>query len=1071
MIQAEQVVIDIIANDKASTVLSNIRKQLSDLANVQAKAAQQTANVNQNLNSTVPNQTTQALVVQNNEVGNLGKNIDDVTAKSSKFGSSTTNAVKSSYSSFHQLNNMMIVVGGTFNNLSTQIAGIFGAAGLSGLIQKMWEGAAQRQQNIMYLMHQKGVEEANKYYDEIMDIVTQLPGDDTFLTNILNMASALDSSLKLDNLKEAGTAITDYYMAATMKGENSYETQKDIRKYITTGDTRGLRNSVLASEIDLLKNKNSVLARTQALEKALDKTGFSGMSEYESALNQFEEFKGHFQKAFADLGGLVLAVTQPLMKFYNTIDTVFGSRVSQLIIVLATSLVGLFAIIGGGLVIVSSSFRMIEVITLAMEGLSFAIGVNSGERGIFNTLLMMSMSLEEREKYLKGELTIATWGETVATIKNSIARRIGITLQEEEIVTNRALLIATYELIKSKIILAVNTVKYVFALISDVIWTWRNTDAKLSEVIAEKLNTLAKKSNTVAVILNTIAKMKGLLNTLRLVGAIILATIIEWTNTQGTFANTYAHLENTIARIMETEATYGLAIAVGILDALLAPEILIILAIVGAVIALIVVIEKLGEAFGWWTDFGSMFQAIADGINRMWNAFMNSDIIQGIIQYFGDFVATIQDLLGTIYGLFADIFGWTDDGGTFDLVQSIIDVFGKLGEVIKWVWNLLDDWSNSPLGIITWLNPLGILLFHLDEIGSFLEDIRDAINIFKGSTEFQDFMTEIGEAIDELKEPFMEIWDLITEIVGLIGEIFTMEDPEGQGTEKRINFLVEILKGLAFVIKTVLVPVIKSIAFVIRVALTPLRVVLTVIKAVLGAIRGATGEIDLFGSLWNAITFPLRVVQGLLGIISNLINRVTSSMKNLLAPFRPLLSFLRSIIDAIIWANQLIFSFGTMWEVISAPIKAVEFILDGVGKMITYVSDAIKNSIIGKLLGWDKDDNEEEDKNSKVEGARTSLYDRMKNSVQSSNMNFITKNQILGELDKQKLTGGNVNDVRNLGQTYNNNNNQRQVVINQNFAQGSMPIDARNMTKKEARKMFIGAFGYRRAVGSKGILH
>ena len=77
---------------------------------------------------------------------------------------------------------------------------------------------------------------------------------------------------------------------------------------------------------------------------------------------------------------------------------------------------------------------------------------------------------------------------------------------------------------------------------------------------------------------------------------------------------------------------------------------------------------------------------------------------------------------------------------------------------------------------------------------------------------------------------------------------------------------------------------------------------------------------------------------------------------------------------------------------------------------------------------------------------------------------------MLGELDKQKLTNGNVNDVKNLGQSYNQTNNQRQVIVNQNFSEGSMPIDARNMTKKEARSMFIGAFGYRRAVGYNGIL-
>ena len=134
------------------------------------------------------------------------------------------------------------------------------------------------------------------------------------------------------------------------------------------------------------------------------------------------------------------------------------------------------------------------------------------------------------------------------------------------------------------------------------------------------------------------------------------------------------------------------------------------------------------------------------------------------------------------------------------------------------------------------------------------------------------------------------------------------------------------------------------------------------------------------------------------------------------------------------------------------------------------MTDSIKNSIIGKLLGWDKDNNGDKSGDSQVEGTRKSLYDRMKNRVSSSDMDIVTKHQILGELDKQNLTTNNVNNVRNLGRTYNNHNNQRQVVINQNFNENSIPIDARNMTKKEARKTFIGAFGFNRAVGHNGVL-
>ena len=40
------------------------------------------------------------------------------------------------------------------------------------------------------------------------------------------------------------------------------------------------------------------------------------------------------------------------------------------------------------------------------------------------------------------------------------------------------------------------------------------------------------------------------------------------------------------------------------------------------------------------------------------------------------------------------------------------------------------------------------------------------------------------------------------------------------------------------------------------------------------------------------------------------------------------------------------------------PIKGLLLLIKGVVSTVTYVSNAIKNSFIGKLLGWDKEDNE-----------------------------------------------------------------------------------------------------------------
>lgn len=1093
----------------------------------------------------VPSNTTTAL-------NDISKSYNSASKSASDFGKKSADAGKSAASQFHQFNNLLITIGGQFTNLATSIAGLFGANSLGGMFEKMWKGAADRQTNMLYLIHQKGVSQANAYYDEIMDIVTQLPGDDTFLTNILNMSAAMDKNIKVDNLKELGTAITDFYIASTMKGELPFETERDIRKYMTTGDTRGLRNSLLASELDLLKEKNSVLERGQALQKALENTGFTGMSQYDSARNELEEFKGHFQKAFADLGQIVIAITQPLLKFYNAIDTVFGSRVSQMIIVVAVAFIGLFTVIGTGMIITSVFFRIIETFGMALQLISSITRVAVSVQSVYNAVIGIAIGLDEKEIKAKNGKVVASIRETIAKFREILATELYIASTRTETITIWGAIGAIGSYIKAKIIkigttikelifgyseiklreaqiivnnweaeseinlaraqearrvLTINnirvtiistirtvesTIKTLYSAVANII----HSESNIIDATSEEINTLAKENNTIATIVNSLAKMKGLVRTLMVVGGIILLTIMEWTNTQSVFANTYAHLDNAIMKAVETEATYGLATAIGILDVLLAPEVLLILAIVGAVLLLVVAVEKIGEAFGWWKDFGSMFQAIGDGINRIWNAFMNSDIVQGIIQYFGDFIATIQDVIKSIQDMFGALFGM-GDSGSFDIVQTIIDMFGKLGDIVMWVWNILDDWSNSPLGIVTWLNPLGILIFHLDELGSFFEDVRDAIDRFVDTPEFQALIEAWNEAITALQEPFQEIWSLINEIIGMFGEIFG-EDPEGQGTEDRINFLVEILKGLAFLIKVTVIPLIKAIAFNLRIVLTPLRVILTVVKAIVGFFGNLKGSIDGVGQAISNALNPLNminsVIEGIRWIIDEVVGALTSFFErddvkqytvpimNYLKrvydlivewakPFKPIVDWIIRVINALGTARIYAEIFGESWKIMVGPIEFVKNLIASIGSIVTKVEDTIKNSFIGKALGWDKDDNKNDENNDEnKKNILTGGIDKIKSYVENANISPLMKNQMLGELDKQKLTNGNVNDVKNLGQSYNQTNNQRQVIVNQNFSEGSMPIDARNMTKKEARSMFIGAFGYRRAVGYNGIL-
>lgn len=1033
-----------------------------------------------------------------NSTNNAGKSVTDL-------GSKTKSAMRVGTSAFHEMNNLMVTVGGQFTNLSNQIAGIFGAMGLSGMVEKMWKGASERQTNMLYLMHQRGVEQANQYYDEIMRIVTQLPGDDTFLTNILNMSAAMDKNIKLDNLKELGSAITDYYIASTMKGELPFETQKDMRKYMTTGDTRPLRNSLLASEIDLLKDKNSILERGKALQEALDKTGFTGMSQYESATNALEELKGHFQKAFADLGGLVIAVTQPLMKFYNTLDTLFGSRLSQAIILMASVLVGLFGIIGIGMVVIPTMIRNFEILGMGLRMLTWITEANVVSHGKLNTILTMLIGKENALAIAKNGNVVAGIREIAITYENILARKLEIDYTQGQTVSLIALSGATLNRIKEKIItialtirnialgveenvlianktvlegrataqnltslqveraksvLLANsirlkitdtfqTIKSTISLGMNTVQKWLHTDASLSEAFAISLKSMAQTNdnistdtNTIKTVQNTLSKLSGIGTTLQLIGSIILETTIKWISTEATFSEALANTIDAETKGINIGATYGLATAIGVLEGVLSPLIFPILLIIGALVALVVVVEKVGEAFGWWKDLGSMIDAISSGISRLWNAFVGSDVIQGIISYFQNFVTSIQYVFDSITNALSMLFGWdTSNTGTFDIVQTIIDLFGTLGDTVKWVWDLIDDWADSPLGFITWLNPLGIIMFHLDEIGSLFEDISDAIDRFTGTTEFQELMEGLGEVWEELQAPFQEIASLIDEIMQMFGELFGGgSDPDGRGTEDRINLIVELLKGIATVIRVVILPIIRIVATVIRAILTPIRVILYVIGGIVTLLKGASEFLGGVDVIWDAFISPLRFIYDALRQVIDAVIWLFSLVGTGVG--ESILFIVNAISSAI---QGIIKLFGSVGQIFSGPLGVVLNIIERISALVNATSKVIKNSFIGKLLGWDKEDDGSDGNKNKYNG-------NIRKSIGNSD---ITRN---------------VNNVRNLGRTYNSTNNQRQVVINQNFSEGSMPIDARNMTKKEAKKMFVGAFGYNRTVGKHGIL-
>ena len=121
--------------------------------------------------------------------------------------------------------------------------------------------------------------------------------------------------------------------------------------------------------------------------------------------------------------------------------------------------------------------------------------------------------------------------------------------------------------------------------------------------------------------------------------------------------------------VADEEAFLGLALAE---DLALWP----ILAIIAAIVALGVAVYEVGKYFGWWTDVGSMLDAIYAGIMRLWSAFINHPDVQGFIKGVSDAWKAMQPYISAVIKWVMSFFTNTE-GKKFDIVRMWIDNIGK----------------------------------------------------------------------------------------------------------------------------------------------------------------------------------------------------------------------------------------------------------------------------------------------------------------------------------------------------------------------------------------------------------
>ena len=147
--------------------------------------------------------------------------------------------------------------------------------------------------------------------------------------------------------------------------------------------------------------------------------------------------------------------------------------------------------------------------------------------------------------------------------------------------------------------------------------------------------------------------------------------------------------------------TASLAPAIASTWALLSPW-LPFIAIGAAIVALI---YEIGKAFGWWTDVGSMIDAIWAGIQRLWSAFINHPDVQGFLNGLGQAWNAILPYIQSAVSWVMSFFKSTD-GSKFDIVGVWINNIGLAWKaitlpmrlvitVIKLIWSTMKSAGNN----------------------------------------------------------------------------------------------------------------------------------------------------------------------------------------------------------------------------------------------------------------------------------------------------------------------------------------------------------------------------------------
>ena len=353
--------------------------------------------------------------------------------------------------------------------------------------------------------------------------------------------------------------------------------------------------------------------------------------------------------------------------------------------------------------------------------------------------------------------------------------------------------------------------------------------------------------------------------------------------------------------------TTGLAGAFGVLAGAVWAALAPLLPFIAAAVLIGVAIYEIGKSFGWWTDVGSMIDAIRAGLVRLWEAFINNPNVQGFLkemkQAWDDICAALQPVVDWAKQVWSELF---PENSNFDIVGLIIDAFGALGDTIAFIVRAISGVQGAFNTFIAFLG------YVANPVTAVVDILRTIICILLGCS------PGIVPALRKTWEVFQEVFNAI---LGFIGGIVS---PIVEAIRPLIDIFVQIVEYLI----EMFLPVWNLLSDILTVIWNNVTLVIQVFEQFL------TGQITLpqmLTMIWTIIqtmfvtilTMILTFVFGWAGqLISTAINAASGFVNNIITYISSLPGRFWSYLTQ---TTSRIISAGAQW-VSSARQKATEMV-------------------------------------------------------------------------------------------------------------------------------------------------